>query len=203
MGGPGSIVRNSLRAAPAGATPDASGFARYKHCLDLAATDILRNRERGVPRYNEFRRKFHMAPCDRFDDFSADPQVVAVALDDCLVAYRMNGEMLRPENVAMLNSNRRRPADDLGQFLGGLALLITGLTWLAFLQVLVGLGELLAGVFQLTLNVLRGLRLRLGERGRQLGGLCDPAFERRGDESVARGIGLWRDGERIRASVSA
>ena len=47
------------------------------HPLDLAATDIVRNRERGVPRYNEFRRKFHMPPCDRFEDFSADPDVVA------------------------------------------------------------------------------------------------------------------------------
>ena len=30
--------------------------------IDLAATDILRSRERGVPRYNEFRRKFHLKP---------------------------------------------------------------------------------------------------------------------------------------------
>jgi hypothetical protein len=45
--------------------------------LDLAATDILRCRERGVPRYNEFRRKFHLAPADRFEDFSDDPAVVA------------------------------------------------------------------------------------------------------------------------------
>ena len=44
--------------------------------LDLAATDILRSRERGVPRYNEFRRKFHLAPATTFADFSADPAVV-------------------------------------------------------------------------------------------------------------------------------
>ena len=30
--------------------------------LDLATVDILRARERGVPRYNEFRRKFHLQP---------------------------------------------------------------------------------------------------------------------------------------------
>jgi heme peroxidase len=29
-----------------------------------------------VPRYNEFRRKFHLAPAERFEDFSADPAVV-------------------------------------------------------------------------------------------------------------------------------
>ncbi len=45
--------------------------------LDLAATDVLRSRERGVPRYNEFRRKFHLAPALRFEDFSDDPAVVA------------------------------------------------------------------------------------------------------------------------------
>ena len=28
--------------------------------IDLAAIDILRLRERGVPRYNEFRRLFHL-----------------------------------------------------------------------------------------------------------------------------------------------
>lgn len=45
--------------------------------IDLAAADILRVRERGVPRYNEFRRKFHMNPAERFEDFSDDPQTVA------------------------------------------------------------------------------------------------------------------------------
>ncbi|HLY81803.1 MAG TPA: peroxidase family protein [Acidimicrobiales bacterium] len=45
--------------------------------LDLAATDILRSRERGVPRYNEFRRKFHLAPATTFEDFSDDPNVVS------------------------------------------------------------------------------------------------------------------------------
>jgi len=45
--------------------------------LDLAAVDILRSRERGVPRHNEFRRRFHLAPARRFEDFSDDPSVVA------------------------------------------------------------------------------------------------------------------------------
>ncbi len=48
-----------------------------KTIIDLAATDILRTRERGVPRYNEFRRRFHLEPARRFEDFSDDPQVVA------------------------------------------------------------------------------------------------------------------------------
>lgn len=40
-----------------------------KH-LDLAATDILRDRERGVPRYNQFRRLFHMKPAETFEELA-------------------------------------------------------------------------------------------------------------------------------------
>jgi hypothetical protein len=34
--------------------------------LDLGTLDILRDRERGIPRYNAFRRLFHMAPASSF-----------------------------------------------------------------------------------------------------------------------------------------
>jgi hypothetical protein len=44
--------------------------------VDLAATDILRVRERGVPRYNEFRRLLHKPPVSRFEDLSDNPQWV-------------------------------------------------------------------------------------------------------------------------------
>jgi hypothetical protein len=37
--------------------------------VDLASIDILRDRERGVPRYNEFRRLFHCKPIASFDEF--------------------------------------------------------------------------------------------------------------------------------------
>jgi hypothetical protein len=36
--------------------------------MDLAATDILRSRELGVPRYNEFRRLLHLRPLESFDE---------------------------------------------------------------------------------------------------------------------------------------
>ena len=36
--------------------------------LDLAAVDILRDRERGVPRYNQFRRLLHKDPVKSFDE---------------------------------------------------------------------------------------------------------------------------------------
>jgi hypothetical protein len=41
--------------------------------LDLAATDILRNRERGVPRYNQFRRLFRLKPAASFDELTDNP----------------------------------------------------------------------------------------------------------------------------------
>jgi hypothetical protein len=44
--------------------------------VDLAATDILRVRERGVPRYNEFRRLLHKPPIRRFEDLSDNPEWV-------------------------------------------------------------------------------------------------------------------------------
>jgi hypothetical protein len=42
--------------------------------LDLAATDILRSRELGVPRYNEFRRLLHLKPAKSFESLTDNPQ---------------------------------------------------------------------------------------------------------------------------------
>ncbi|MEV0360784.1 peroxidase family protein [Nocardia sp. NPDC050697] len=41
--------------------------------LDLATVDILRVRERGVPRYNEFRRQLRLAPATSFEELTDDP----------------------------------------------------------------------------------------------------------------------------------
>jgi hypothetical protein len=38
--------------------------------MDLAAIDILRDRERGVPRYNAFRRLMGLDPIEKFEDLS-------------------------------------------------------------------------------------------------------------------------------------
>jgi Animal haem peroxidase len=42
--------------------------------VDLAATDVLRVRERGVPRYNEFRRLFHLKAPETFEELTDDPE---------------------------------------------------------------------------------------------------------------------------------
>jgi hypothetical protein len=44
--------------------------------FDLGTIDILRDRERGVPRYNRFRRLFHKQPVKSFDEISDNPQWV-------------------------------------------------------------------------------------------------------------------------------
>ena len=41
--------------------------------IDLAATDVLRIRERGVPRYNQFRRLFHLKPAETFEELTDNP----------------------------------------------------------------------------------------------------------------------------------
>jgi hypothetical protein len=45
----------------------------HERFVDLAAIDILRNRERGVPRYNQFRERFHKRPVRSFEDLTDDP----------------------------------------------------------------------------------------------------------------------------------
>ncbi len=41
--------------------------------FDLGTVDILRDRERGVPRYNQFRRLLHKAPLTSFEEISDNP----------------------------------------------------------------------------------------------------------------------------------
>ena len=41
--------------------------------VDLATIDVLRVRERGVPRYNEFRRLFRLKPASSFEELTDNP----------------------------------------------------------------------------------------------------------------------------------
>jgi hypothetical protein len=45
--------------------------------IDMGTIDILRDRERGVPRYNAFRKALHLNPIDRFEDLTDDKAAVA------------------------------------------------------------------------------------------------------------------------------
>jgi hypothetical protein len=50
--------------------------ANLEEFIDLAAIDILRDRERGVPRYNRFRELFHKPRVRSFEEMSDDPELV-------------------------------------------------------------------------------------------------------------------------------
>lgn len=68
---PGALVLNNypefLRNLP---MPDSMN-------IDLAAVDVLRDRERGVPRYNEFRRQLRLKPIEDFSDITDNEKHVA------------------------------------------------------------------------------------------------------------------------------
>ncbi|VAW78934.1 Peroxidase [hydrothermal vent metagenome] len=42
--------------------------------IDLAAVDILRDRERGVPRYNQFRKLLHKKPVSKFSEITSNKE---------------------------------------------------------------------------------------------------------------------------------
>ena len=52
--------------------PAEAGEAPEIPPMDLATIDILRDRERGVPRYNEFRRLLHLPPITNFGQLSPE-----------------------------------------------------------------------------------------------------------------------------------
>jgi hypothetical protein len=61
--------------------PGDKDFPHGRH-LDLGTIDILRDRERGVPRYNAFRRLFHMAPAKSFLDLTGGDSKLAAELEE-------------------------------------------------------------------------------------------------------------------------
>ena len=98
--------------------------------FDMGAVDILRARERGVPRYNEFRRQLGLKPIRSFEDLNRDPEVVRRLKDvyggqpadveklDLLIGTL--GEDQRPAGygfgetmfqIFILNASRRLQAD--------------------------------------------------------------------------------------------
>ena len=95
--------------------------------LDMGAIDILRARERGVPRYNEFRRQLGLNPIRTFGDLTDDVDTVATLTEvygdnvenlDLLVGTL--AETQRPTNfgfgetmfqIFILNASRRLQAD--------------------------------------------------------------------------------------------
>ncbi|MGZ4257886.1 MAG: peroxidase family protein, partial [Gaiellaceae bacterium] len=94
--------------------------------IDLAATDILRVRERGVPRYQRFREFFHLRPITSFEELCDQPEWVEelrrVYNDDLDAVDLMIGSFAEPKprgfgfsdtafRVFVLMASRRLEAD--------------------------------------------------------------------------------------------
>jgi hypothetical protein len=73
--------------------------------FDLAAIDVLRDRERGVPRYNRFRRLLHKAPVRSFEEMTDVPEWAAQMKDvynnDIELVDTMVGMMAEPLKEGM------------------------------------------------------------------------------------------------------
>ncbi|MBK6544902.1 MAG: peroxidase [Saprospiraceae bacterium] len=102
----------------------------FNPVFDMGAVDIIRARERGVPRYNEFRRQLGLLPIKTFEDLTEDPKIIqelkdvyghhseAVELLDLLVGTLSEGH--RPDGfgfgetmfqIFILNATRRLQSD--------------------------------------------------------------------------------------------
>jgi len=73
---PGAIQLHNYPASLQSFRPDAEG-----PLVDLATIDVLRDRERGVPRYNEFRALLHRKPVSSFEELTRDPRAAAELRD--------------------------------------------------------------------------------------------------------------------------
>jgi hypothetical protein len=73
--------------------------------FDLGAVDILRDRERGVPRYNRFRRLLHKEPVRSFEELTDNPTWAAemkrVYKNDLEMVDTMVGMMAEPLQEGM------------------------------------------------------------------------------------------------------
>ncbi|MGE0599989.1 MAG: peroxidase family protein [Dehalococcoidia bacterium] len=98
--------------------------------FDMAAVDILRARERGVPRYNEFRRQLGLNPIRKWEDLTKDPALLArlrevygegqEGIESLDLMVGTLGEEVRPTGfgfgetlfqIFILNASRRLQAD--------------------------------------------------------------------------------------------
>ena len=64
----GALTLQQPSAVPA-EPRDAAAAAARRGKIDVAALDLIRDRERGVPRFNEFRRQYGLRQLTSFDDF--------------------------------------------------------------------------------------------------------------------------------------
>ena len=117
---PGQLVLNNFPSALQNLSIPGAGF------YDLGAVDVLRDRERGTPRYNQFRKLLGLRPLksfeeltENYDELKALKQVYN-SIDDVDLLIGNLAEMRRPTGfgfgetlfeVFILNASRRLQAD--------------------------------------------------------------------------------------------
>jgi hypothetical protein len=72
---PGALVLNNIPKSMQNVEVPFSGITKTG-IVDIGAIDIFRDRERGVPRYNEFRRQIGLKPLTSFDQLSPNKDQV-------------------------------------------------------------------------------------------------------------------------------
>ena len=104
----------------------------FNPLFDLGAVDIIRARERGVPRYNEFRRQLGLSPISCMEDLTDNPEQIkmlkevygsgpgAIEMVDLLIGTLSESQPNRPSGfgfgetmfqIFILNATRRLQAD--------------------------------------------------------------------------------------------
>ena len=78
--------------------------------MDLGTLDILRDRERGVPRYNDFRRSIGLIPIKKFEDLTNDKNAVKILKE----VYHNNIELLDLK-IGTLSESIRPTGFSLGE----------------------------------------------------------------------------------------
>ncbi|HET6339536.1 MAG TPA: peroxidase family protein [Polyangiales bacterium] len=116
----GQLVLNNFPESLQNLSIPGAGF------YDLGAVDVLRDRERGTPRYNQFRRLIGMKPLESIDDLTDDPEArrtlkqVYANIEDVDLLIGNLAESHRPPGfgfgetlfeVFILNASRRLQAD--------------------------------------------------------------------------------------------
>jgi hypothetical protein len=98
-----NFLRNLERRDPDGTTSR----------IDLAAIDVMRDRERGIPRYNDFRKLMHLRPVRRFEDITRNAvwarqlREVYGDVDRVDLQVGMLAEDLRPQGFGFSDTSFR------------------------------------------------------------------------------------------------
>ena len=91
--------------------------------IDIAALDLIRDREHGVPRFNEFRRQYGLRQLTSFDDFvDPDPQLPAASraeqADRSRVMRELYGQHICDASKVITGAQRNADGSPINDCLG-------------------------------------------------------------------------------------